>query len=60
MNTTELESYLTGLILGDGYIDKGVTSRAFYLKTINKEWAEKVYLDLEKTTNFKVFLPKYS
>lgn len=60
MNSTQLESYLTGLILGDGYIDKGVTSRAFYLKTINKEWAERVYLDLERTTNFKVFFTEKS
>lgn len=32
MNSSELKGYLTGLIVGDGYIDKGVTKRAFEIK----------------------------
>lgn len=42
MNSSELKGYLTGLIVGDGYIDGGVTKRAFAIKSINKEFIYKI------------------
>ena len=54
MNSSELKGYLTGLIFGDGYIDKGVTKRSFRLRTINKGFAEKIYNDLSSCTNFDI------
>lgn len=53
MNSTELRGYLTGLILGDGYIDKGVRKRAFAIKSINKDFIAKIYSDITSTTNFR-------
>ena len=32
MNSSELKGYLTGLIVGDGCIGKGVTKRTFEIK----------------------------
>ena len=53
MNSSELKSYLTGLILGDGYIDSGVVKRSFHIATINEDWANKIYSDITSATNFK-------
>lgn len=52
MNSLELRGYLTGLIFGDGYIDKGVTKRAFAIKTINKDFAYKIKKDLDSCSPF--------
>lgn len=54
MNTTELESYLTGLILGDGYLDKGVTKRAFSIRITAEDWAKEIYSILDKYTPFSL------
>lgn len=54
MNSSELKGYLTGLILGDGMIDRGVTKRAFYIKSINYDFIEKIKNDLESCTNFDI------
>lgn len=53
INSTELKSFFSGLIISDGYICKGVSKRAFQLKTVNKDFA--MYLeDFTNTyTNFK-------
>ena len=56
MNSSELKGYLTGLIFGDAYIDKGVTKRAFVLKTINRDFALKVKEDIESCSPFQVFI----
>lgn len=53
MNSTELRGYLTGLILGDGTIDKGVTKRAFRIKSINIDFIYKISEDLSNT-NFDI------
>lgn len=58
MNSKELKGYFTGLILGDGYIDSGVTKRAFRIKSINLDFIEKIKKDLEKT-NFEVVIKHY-
>ena len=54
MNTSELKGYLTGLIIGDGYIDKGITKRAFEIKSINKDFIDKIYNDIKSCTDFDV------
>lgn len=54
MNSTKLRGYLTGLILGDGSIDKGVHKRAFEIKSINKDFIDKIYSDLNKSTDFSI------
>lgn len=54
MNSSELKGYLTGLILGDGYIDKGVTKRAFEIRSIDFHFIEKIKSDLETCTNFNI------
>lgn len=54
MNSSELKGYLTGLIFGDGHINKGITKRSFSIKSINKEFINKIKNDLESCTNFKI------
>lgn len=52
MNSSELRGYLTGLILGDGSIDKGVHKRAFEIKSINHDFIDQIYKDISSCTNF--------
>lgn len=59
MNSSELKGYLTGLIIGDGYIDKGVTKRAFEIKSINFDFIQKIKEDIESCSNFKVNIKHY-
>lgn len=54
MNSSELKGYLTGLIVGDGYIDKGITKRAFYIKNTCYEFIHKILTDLSSCTNFHI------
>lgn len=54
MNSSELKGYLTGLIIGDGIIDKGVTKRAFEIKSINLDFIKKIKEDIESCSNFKI------
>lgn len=54
MNSSELRGYLTGLILGDGFIGKGVTKRSFAIKSINNEFINKIKEDLESCSDFKM------
>lgn len=42
MNSSELKGFLTGLMFGDGYIDKGITKRSFRIKTIYQDFAEQI------------------
>lgn len=56
MNSSQLRGYLTGLILGDAHIDNGVVKRALRLKSINLDFIQQVYSDLDITTNFKMFI----
>lgn len=53
MNSSELRGFLTGLILGDGSIDKGVQKRSFSIKSINKEFIDYIDNCIKSTTNFK-------
>ena len=53
MKSTQLKGYLTGLILGDGHIDKGKTKKSFSIKSINFDFIHKIEKDLE-FTNFKI------
>lgn len=40
MNSSELKGYLTGLIIGDGTIGKGITKRSFAIKSICKDFID--------------------
>lgn len=54
LNSSELRGFITGLILGDGTIDKGVTKRAFRIKSINYDFIHYIGECLRKATNFKI------
>lgn len=54
MHSSELRGYLTGLILGDGHIDKGVTKRAFEIKSIHFDFIQKIKNDIESCSPFKI------
>lgn len=56
MNSSELKGYLTGLIFGDARIDNGVTKRAIRMRSINKDFVEKIKSDIESCTNFEVVI----
>lgn len=60
MNSSELKGYLTGLIIGDGHIDKGITKRSFRIKTIYEDFANKIKQDLESCSNFNVSIRHYN
>jgi len=49
MKSSELKSFLTGLVLGDGTIDKGVTKRAFRIKSINFDFIDYIATELQNT-----------
>lgn len=53
MKSSELKGFLTGLLIGDGSINKGVTKRAFEIKSINKFFIDKIKDELESCTCFK-------
>jgi hypothetical protein len=62
MYSSELKGYLTGLIIGDGFIDSGITKRAFSIKSIDKNFIDKIYDDLTSCTDFKIsikFIPEH-
>lgn len=54
MNSSELRGFLTGLILGDGYIDYGTTKRSFHIKSIREDFIQQIYDELSSCTNFKL------
>jgi len=54
MQSSELKGYLTGLIVGDGYIDNGVVKRGFGIKSINKDFIDRIKNDIESCTNFNI------
>lgn len=56
MKASELKGFLTGLMFGDGYIDKGVTKRRFEIKTIYKDFAEKIKEEIDSCNSFKCFI----
>lgn len=58
INSSELRSFLTGLILGDGTIDNGITKRSFRIKSIHKDFIEYISDYINCYTNFK-HLVKY-
>lgn len=54
MHSSELKGYLTGLILGDGHIDNGITKRAFEIKSIHFDFVQKIKNDIESCSTFKI------
>ena len=59
MNSSELKGFLTGLILGDGCIDKGVTKRAFSIKSIDFKFIEYIEKQVKSVNTFKSLI-KYT
>lgn len=59
MKSSELKSFLTGLVLGDGHIDKGVTKRAFRIKSINYDFIDYIETELHATTNFNIIVKEF-
>jgi len=59
LTSSELKGYLTGLIYGDGFIDGGVTKRAFEIKSINEDFILKIYSDLSSCSNFKISITEH-
>lgn len=57
--STELRSFLTGLILGDGYIDKGVHKRAFVIKNTHEDFIRYIENTLRENTKFKITVKSY-
>lgn len=53
MKSSELKGFLTGLLIGDGSIDKGVTKRAFSIKSVDKSFIDKIETEIKSCTNFK-------
>lgn len=53
MNSSELKGFLTGLMYGDGFIEKGVTKRSFKIKTIYKDFAEKIKSNFDECNVFE-------
>jgi hypothetical protein len=58
MNGSQLKSYLTGLILGDGHLDHGVSKRAFRIKSINLDFLYKIQSDLA-FSDFKISIKEF-
>ena len=54
MNSSELRGFVTGLILGDGSIDKGVHKRAFEIKSIDENFINYIINCFNQSTNFKI------
>lgn len=59
MNSSELRGFLTGLILGDGSIDGGVTKRAFRIKSIHPDFLQFIQKELEQCSNFNIHIRYY-
>lgn len=56
MNGSEVKGFFTGLILGDGSIDKGVHKRSFTFKSTNKELIEQIKEVVNNNTPFKYYI----
>lgn len=57
-NSTELRSFVTGLILGDGSIDKGISKRSFNIKSINKDFIDYIKKVFDTITPFNPYIRK--
>lgn len=53
INSSQLRGFVTGLVLGDGTIDKGQNKRAFRIKSINKDFIQQIQYYFNKCTTFK-------
>lgn len=59
INSQELRGFLTGLILGDGTIDKGIHKRSFRIKSIDKDFIDMISYVLSNNTNFKFYIKEH-
>lgn len=53
------DGFITGLILGDGFIDKGIHKRSFRIKSINLDFIDQIEDYLNKETNLNVQVKYY-
>lgn len=63
MNSSELRGFLTGLILGDGHICKGVKKRAFEIKSIHYDFINNIKSEIHSASGFKTkttFVPEHT
>lgn len=52
MKSSELKGFLTGLLIGDGSIDKGVSKRSFSVKSIDKTFIDLIESEIKSCTPF--------
>ena len=60
MNSSELKGFLTGLMFGDGYIDKGITKRSFRIKTIHQDFAEQIKENFDGRNVFSISIKSHN
>lgn len=53
MRSSEIKGFFTGLLIGDGSIDKGITKRAFEIKSIDSAFIIKIANEIASCTTFK-------
>ncbi len=53
MNSSELRGFLTGLILGDGTIDSGTSKRSFAIKSIHKDFIDRIENEISSCSGFR-------
>lgn len=59
INASELRSFLTGLILGDGTIDKGTNKRSFKIKSINRNFINYIEYVIKNNTCFRYYINEF-
>lgn len=59
INASELRSFLTGLILGDGTIDKGTNKRSFRIKSINHDFINYIEYVIKNNTCFRYYINEF-
>lgn len=59
MTSSELKGYLAGLIVGDAYIDKGITKRGLVIKSVCKQFIDKVQHDISSCTQFTTYVRQH-
>ena len=59
MSSSEVKGFFTGIILGDGFIDSGVTKRSLRIKSINIDFIDFIKTKVAEATPFKYFVKSF-
>lgn len=59
INASELRSFLTGLVFGDGTIDKGTNKRSFRIKSINRDFISYIEYVIKNNTCFRYYVNEF-